>query len=63
MVFKGIVGPKGQKMHWQVGIDVGYKAAQRFDLLFVDFGDHQDSVLPEFAFGKTADVFGIAQDR
>ena len=57
MVFKYIVGPEGQKTHRQVGIDVANKAAQRFDLLFVDFGNHQDSVLPEFVFGKTADVF------
>ena len=47
MVFKNIVGPEGQKAHGQVGIDVGNKAAQRFDLLFVDFGNHQDSVFPE----------------
>ena len=54
MVFKYIVGPEGQKAHWQVGIDVGNKAAQRFDLPFVDLGDHQDSVLPEFVFKNGA---------
>ena len=63
MVFKNIVGPEGQKAHWQIGIDVGNKAAQRFDLRFVDFRDHQNSVLPEFVFGKTAGVFGVASDR
>jgi len=55
MVFKGIVGPERQKANRQVGIDIRNKAAQRFDLRFVDFGDHLDSVLPKFVFGKTDD--------
>ena len=63
MLFKNIVGPEGQKAHRQLGINVGNKAAQRFDLLFVDFGDHEDSVLPKPVFSITADVFSIAQDR
>ena len=62
MAFKDIVGPEGQKTQRQVGVDVANKAAQRFNLLFVDFGNYQDSILPEFVFGKTADVFGVAQE-
>lgn len=61
MVFKGIVGPESQKANRQVSIDVGNETAQGFDFFLVDFGNDQDSILPELVSGITADEPGIAQ--